>query len=267
MTPPGAAMTAGGPISQRPAASWSRSARRRSRPPTARSTTSASPGSSRCWSSGVRAGGQVVLVSSGAIAAGLAPLGLPRRPPGPGHPAGGRQCGSGAADGPVHAAFAARGCPGRAGPAHRRRPGAARPLPQCPAHPRPPARTGHPCRWSTRTTRSPPTRSGSATTTGSRRSSPTWSEAGRADPALRRGRPLRHRPAPARRPPDRPGQQPGRPRRGEPGSGPRGHRRDDHEGGRGHDRDQGRHTHRGGPGRPGRRRAGRRARRHVFRRA
>ena len=55
------------------------------------------------------AGREVVLVSSGAIAAGLAPLGLPRRPRRPGHPAGRGQRRAGPADRPVHRAFARHG--------------------------------------------------------------------------------------------------------------------------------------------------------------
>ena len=63
-----------------PAGSWSRSARRRSPPPTAASTRPGC-GSSSTSSPPRRARGvEVVLVSSGAIAAGLAPLRLKRRP-------------------------------------------------------------------------------------------------------------------------------------------------------------------------------------------
>ncbi len=75
-------------------------------------------------------GVEVVLVSSGAIAAGLSPLHLKRRPRGARRPAGRGLGGPGAAGAPLH-----RGAPGarrrgRAGAAHRRRRDPALALPQ-----------------------------------------------------------------------------------------------------------------------------------------
>ena len=67
------------------------------------------------------AGREVVLVSSGAIAAGLAPLGLRSRAAGPGHPAGGRLGRPGPADGALHPALRRARPRGRAGAADRRR--------------------------------------------------------------------------------------------------------------------------------------------------
>ena len=145
------------------------------------------------------AGTQVVLVSSGAIAAGLAPLGLPRRP---------RDLATQQAAASVgqlllverYAASFARSRPHRrAGAAHRRRPRPPRPTTATPSAPSSGCWRSASSRSSTRTTRSRPTRSGSATTTGWPRWSRTSSRADAlvllsdVDGAVRR------RPPPARR--------------------------------------------------------------------
>ena len=85
-------------------------------------------------------GGQLVLVSSGAIAAGLAPLGLTRRP----RDLATQQAAASVGQLLLVAALRDRVRParphGRAGAAHRRRRRAPRALPQRPAHARPAAR-------------------------------------------------------------------------------------------------------------------------------
>ena len=126
----------------------------------------------------VRDGHQVLLVSSGAIATGLAPLGLRKRPRDLATQQAAASVGQGLLIARYTEAFKAHGLGvGQvlltADDLMRRGP-----LPQRPADPRPPARTRRSSRSSTRTTRWPPTRSGSATTTASPPSSPT--SAGRA---------------------------------------------------------------------------------------
>ena len=118
-------------------------------------------------------GGQVVLVSSGAIASGLAPLGLPRRPRDLATQQAAASVGQGLLIARYTAAFAAARRQHRPGPADRRRPDAPRRTTATPSAPWTGCSSSASCRWSTRTTRWPPTRSGSATTTGSRRWSRT----------------------------------------------------------------------------------------------
>ena len=115
---------------------------------------------------GMKAGSRGGLVSSGAIAAGIAPLGLPR-PTRSGHPAGGGQRRPGGPGERLGARRSAARAHRRPGAAHRARHlDARRSTTERPAHARPAARARHASRSSTRTTPSPPTRSGSATTTG-----------------------------------------------------------------------------------------------------
>ena len=118
---------------------------------------------------------EIVLVSSGAIAAGLAPLGLRSAPARPRPPAGGRQRRAGPAHAPLHRRLRPTRHPGRPGAADRRRRDPARPLPQRLPDLRQAARARRAARSSTRTTPSRPPRSGSATTTGWPPSSPTSS--------------------------------------------------------------------------------------------
>ena len=129
------------------------------------------------WSSSPtarRAGHEVVLVCSGAIAAGLPPLQPERAPRGRGDAAGDRRGGSAAAHG------AHRCDPGRARP--RRRAGAAdaarlRPAVAVPARTgdlAPVAGSGRGSRGERERHRSPTTRSATATTTGWPPSSRTW---------------------------------------------------------------------------------------------
>ena len=117
---------------------------------------------------------EVVLVSSGAIAAGLAPLGLPRRPRDLATQQAAASVGQGLLVHRYTAAFARHGI--RVGQVLLTADDVVRraPLPQRPAHAGPAAASSACCRSSTRTTPSPPTRSGSATTTGSPPWSPTW---------------------------------------------------------------------------------------------
>ena len=110
----------------------------------------------------------------GAIAAGLAPLGL-RSVRAACRPAGRGVGRAGAAGGPLHGGARAVRPRRRAGAADRRRRDAARALPQRLPDLRQAARPRRRCRSSTRTTRSPPRRSASATTTGWPRWWPTWS--------------------------------------------------------------------------------------------
>ena len=72
----------------------------------------------------------MVLVSSGAIAAGLAPLGLPRRPRDLATQQAAASVGQGLLVHRYTESFARHGMHGRPGAAHRRRRGAARALPQ-----------------------------------------------------------------------------------------------------------------------------------------
>ncbi len=145
-----------------------------------------------------RGGHQVLLVSSGAIATGMAPLGLPQAPAGPGHPAGGRERRPGPAHRPLHRGVQGARPRRRPGAADRRRPDAPRPLPQRPADPGPPARA-----------RDRPDhqreRHGGHRRDPLRRQRPAGRprrprEPGkRPHPALRRRRPLRRRPEKGRR--------------------------------------------------------------------
>ena len=161
-----------------PTGSWSRSGRR--------SLTTAAGGIDEAAGRRARrrprraprnGGREIVLVSSGAIAAGLAPLGFAARPRDLATPAGRGQRRAGAPDAALHRPLRPPRDHGRPGPAHRSTtsPGAVhyrnayRTCASCSSSAR--------CRSSTRTTRSRPTRSGSATTTGWPRSSPTWSDA------------------------------------------------------------------------------------------
>ena len=87
----------------------------------------------------IRAGHQVLLVTSGAIATGLVPLGLKKRP----RDLATQQaaaCGRpGPADGPIRRCVRRPRPRYRPGAADRRRPDAPRPLPERAADPRPPA--------------------------------------------------------------------------------------------------------------------------------
>ena len=121
------------------------------------------------------AGHEVVVVSSGAVAAGVAALGLDR-------PADRRRDAAGALGRRPAAADAQLGHRARR-PRPRAGAGAARaprlrrppPVPPRPAHADPAARARDACRSSTRTTPSPATRPATATTTASPPSSPTTS--------------------------------------------------------------------------------------------
>ena len=90
----------------------------------------------------VRSGHQVLLVSSGAIATGLVPLGLKKRP----RDLATQQAAASVGQGLLMARYTRRvrrpRPRHRPGAADRRRPDAPRQLPERPAHPRPPARTG-----------------------------------------------------------------------------------------------------------------------------
>ena len=109
------------------------------------------------------------IVSSGAIARGMRVLGLGQRPSGDRRAAGRERGGAGqAVPGLRRAAARARGDE-RAGAADDRRSERAHALPERPADAREAARLAARWRWSTRTTRPPPTRSPSATTTSWRR--------------------------------------------------------------------------------------------------
>ena len=119
-----------------------------------------------------RRGQEVIIVSSGAIALGRRHLGLrggrsgsrkSRRPPRPARSASRM---------PIRRCWRAARHHRRAGAADARRHRGAAPLSQRPRHVRATAGASARCRWSTRTTRSPPPRSASATTTGSPRASP-----------------------------------------------------------------------------------------------
>ena len=139
------------------------------------STRTGSAPSSTRWPRRAPVAPRSSLVSSGAIAAGLAPLGLPAAAPRPGHPAGGRLGRPGPAGAPLRRG--ARPARHHRGPgaAHRRRRDPAQPPPERLPHLRQAARARRAARWSTRTTPSRPPRSASATTTGWPRSSPTSS--------------------------------------------------------------------------------------------
>ena len=194
---------------------------------------------------------EVVLVSSGAIAAGLAPLRLRPAAARPGHPAGGGQRRPGPAGAPLHRGVRPARHHRRPGAADRRRRGPPRALPQRPAHAVPAARARRACRSSTRTTRWPPTRSGSATTTGWPRWSPTWctptcwccspTSTG-STTATRAGRRPPDRPRCAATPTWRASARPGRRHR-------RRHRRHGHQGRGRPDRHRRRHPGRAGRGR------------------
>ena len=165
-------------------------------------------------------GTQVVLVSSGAIAAGLAPLGLARRPRDLATQQAAASVGQGLLVATYSAAFAAAWGAHRAGAAERRRSDAPRPLPQRAADAEPAAGTG-------RAADRQRERHGGHRRDQVRRQRPAG-RAGRArgagrgaDPAVRRGRAVRHRPAAAGRAADPRGAQPGRPGRGHPGQGRR----------------------------------------------
>ena len=159
------------------------------------------PGSTRSstrWPRRTRPGREVVLVSSGAIAAGLGPLGLARRPRDLATQQAAASVGQGLLRAPLHRGVRPARHHRRPGAAHRRRRRAARPLPQRPAHAEPAARArraagrqrerhgGH--RRDPVRRQRPAGRPGRAP--GARRA---------AGPALRRRRPLRRRPAGARR--------------------------------------------------------------------
>ena len=113
-------------------------------------------------------------MSSGAIAAGLGPLGLAARP----RDLATQQAAASVGQGLLVAHYTARVRParaaGRAGAADRRRHRPTRPLPQRAPRTDPAARPRRSCPSSTRTTPWPPTRSGSATTTASPPWSRTW---------------------------------------------------------------------------------------------
>ncbi len=212
----------------------------------------------------------MVLVSSGAIAAGLAPLGLPRRP----RDLATQQAAASVGQGLLVARYTRGVRPARrahrAGAAQRGRPDAPRALPQRPADAGPAAgagcaadrqreRHGGHRRDQVRRQR-PAGRAGRARGPGRR-----------AGPAVRRGRPVRRRPAAARRAAHPRGAQPGRPGRGHPGPGQRhrghrgGHRRHGDQGGRGPDRHRGGHPDRGGERRRGAVSPGRAAGRDLLR--
>ena len=119
------------------------------------------------------AGQQVVVVSSGAIAAGIGPLGLHGPAARPGHPAGGGIGRAAAAGRALRGVVRPLRAAGRPGAAHRRRPAPARALPQRAAHPRAAAQPRRDPDRQRERHRRHRTRSGSATTTGSPRWSPT----------------------------------------------------------------------------------------------
>ena len=121
------------------------------------------------------AGQQVVLVSSGAIAAGIGPLGLRARPRDLATQQAAASVGQLLLAERYAASFARLRPDGRPGAADRRRPAPARPLPQRRTAPSSGCSRSASSRSSTRTTPSPRTRSASATTTGSPRWSPTSS--------------------------------------------------------------------------------------------
>ena len=149
-------------------------------------------------------GAQLVLVSSGAIATGIAPLGLRRRPRDLASAQAAASVGQGILMAHYHDAFAPPRSHGRAGAAHRRRPDPPRALPQRPAHPRATARAR--CRADRQRERHrghrgdplrgqrPPRRAGGPP--GPRR---------RPDPAVRRRRPVRRAARQGRQPPHRRG--------------------------------------------------------------
>ncbi len=122
------------------------------------------------------AGRQVVVVTSAAITAGLPALGFAgARPQGPSDAPGGLGGGPEPADGALRGVARPPRAGQRSGPVVAVRLLRAQPVPACPRHPRAPPRARAWCRWSTKTTPSPTTPSASATTTGSRPSSPIWS--------------------------------------------------------------------------------------------
>ena len=136
---------------------------------------------------------QVVLVSSGAIAAGIGPLGLRTRPRDLATQQAAASVGQLLLVERYAASFARYGLHGRPGAAHRRRPAPRGHYRNAAPHPGAAARPSASSRSSTRTTPSRRTRSASATTTGSPRCRPPGARR-RAGPAVRRRRPL-HRQA------------------------------------------------------------------------